>query len=188
MPSYLHTTSPSISPQASLRVTTTPAFDSGVSSSPLSLRVTVTVVPRTVLIERNNGRPVTPRYPLLSRRQGPSPAKQCFPHLVAACAKASTGPNLSSSTYGTRPLFVTATCLLILAARQPSPESDSFIKKVTGKALEYHYLACGTNKAIWSTRLANDLGRLAQCVGTRIPTGTNTVCYFPRAIFLTSSL
>ena len=37
----------------------------------------------------------------------------------------------------------------------------------------------GPDKDICKTSLANDLGRLAQGVGTRMPTGTNTVFFIP---------
>ena len=40
---------------------------------------------------------------------------------------------------------------------------------------------CGPDKDIWKTILANDLGRLAQGLGTRMPTGTNTVFFIPRS-------
>ena len=39
----------------------------------------------------------------------------------------------------------------------------------------------GPDKDIWNTILANNLGRLAQGVGTRMPTGTNTVFFIPRS-------
>ena len=37
------------------------------------------------------------------------------------------------------------------------------------------------DKDIWNTSLENNLGRLAQGVGTRISTGTNTVFFIPRS-------
>ena len=140
-PTYMCTTSTAISPQPSSRVTTQPAFNSGVATPLPSPTVTAPVVPRPVLIEPNNGQPVTPWYPLQSRRQRPSPAEQWCHHLIAACAEAATGLNPSSITDGTIHCFVTATCLLILAASQPSPEANSVMDKVTGKALEYCHLA-----------------------------------------------
>ena len=42
---------------------------------------------------------------------------------------------------------------------------------------EYRHLGCRSVRAIWITSLANELGRLAQEVSLRMPTGTNTL-YF----------
>ena len=38
----------------------------------------------------------------------------------------------------------------------------------------------GTTKDIWATSFANELGRLANGVGKRIPTGTNTLSFIPK--------
>ena len=51
----------------------------------------------------------------------------------------------------------------------------------TGQSLEYSHLVCVPDKDLWKTSLANDLDRLAQGVGTRIPTGTNTVFFITRS-------
>ena len=51
----------------------------------------------------------------------------------------------------------------------------------TGHSLEYSHLMRGPYKDIWKTSLENDLGRLAQGVGTRMPTGTNMVFFIPRS-------
>ena len=39
----------------------------------------------------------------------------------------------------------------------------------------------GHNKSIWRTILANNIGRLTQGIGTRMPRGTNTVFYVPKS-------
>ena len=46
-----------------------------------------------------------------------------------------------------------------------------------GQALEYKQLIKGPDAAIWKKAMANDLGRLAQGVGTRMKTGTNTIFF-----------
>ena len=51
------------------------------------------------------------------------------------------------------------------------------IDPVTGQSLEYHHLMKGPDRPIWEKALANDLGRLAQGVGTRMPTGNNTIFF-----------
>ena len=53
----------------------------------------------------------------------------------------------------------------------------------TGASLEYRHLAKGPDKTSWVTALANNIGRLAQGFGTRMPTGNNTIfCYHPSEI------
>ena len=60
------------------------------------------------------------------------------------------------------------------------PQANAVIDEVTGQSLEYRALSTGPDKSIWITALANDLGRLAQGVGTRMPTGTNTIVFIHR--------
>ena len=49
------------------------------------------------------------------------------------------------------------------------------LDKTTGKLLEYRDLIKGENKIVWEKGMPNELGRLAQGVGTRIPHGTDTI-------------
>ena len=71
-----------------------------------------------------------------------------------------------------------ATCLLLaVEATRTASAANSVTDKVTGKSLEYRHLLRGPNKYVWTRSLANDLCRLAQGVGTRMPTGTNTVFF-----------
>ncbi len=55
----------------------------------------------------------------------------------------------------------------------------SVIDGTTGASLSYRHLIRGPDKALWMNSMANDLGRLAQGVGTRI-SGTNTIFFIPR--------
>lgn len=52
------------------------------------------------------------------------------------------------------------------------------VDKVTGKSCEYRHLISGTvnghSKEEWEKSFANEIGRLANGVGQRMPTGTNT--------------
>jgi hypothetical protein len=57
---------------------------------------------------------------------------------------------------------------------------NSVIDELTGQALKYRHLSKGPNAELWRQALANDLGRLAQGVGTRMPTGTNTIFFIKR--------
>ena len=49
------------------------------------------------------------------------------------------------------------------------------------ESLEDSHLMRGPDNDIWKTIMANDLGRLAQGVGTRMTTGTNTVFFIHRS-------
>ena len=61
-------------------------------------------------------------------------------------------------------------------------EQDNVVIDPTSRqALKYWHLICGPNGDNWIRDLANDLGRLAQGVGTRMPTGTNTVFFIGKS-------
>ena len=47
----------------------------------------------------------------------------------------------------------------------------------TGTSLEYRHLMRGPDKIIWERAFANDLGRLAQGIGKRMPSGNNTIFF-----------
>ena len=64
-----------------------------------------------------------------------------------------------------------------LCSRTNCNKANSVIYTETGQALKYHHLNRGPNKAVWIRSYANELGRLPQGVGTRMPTSTNPV-YF----------
>ena len=50
----------------------------------------------------------------------------------------------------------------------------------TGASLEYCHLMQTCQAPVWSTSFANELGRLVNGVGTRMPTGTNTMGFIPK--------
>ena len=56
-------------------------------------------------------------------------------------------------------------------------QANVVIEPASGQALKYRLLVRGPNGDTWIKSLANDLGRLSQGVGTRMPTGTNTVFF-----------
>ena len=62
-------------------------------------------------------------------------------------------------------------------------QSNAVIYEVIGQSMDLRQLLQGPNKSIWRTSLANNLGRLTQCVGTHMPCGTNTVFYVPKYRF-----
>ena len=56
-------------------------------------------------------------------------------------------------------------------------QANAVADEATGQLLEYRHLVRGPDAKIWKKAFANDLGRLAQGVGTRMRTGTNTVFF-----------
>ena len=62
-----------------------------------------------------------------------------------------------------------------ICSRANCAKDNSIIDTNAGQALEYLPLSLGPNKALWIRAYANDLGRLDQDVGTRMPRGTNTI-------------
>ena len=54
---------------------------------------------------------------------------------------------------------------------------NAVLNKETGELLEHRQLVKGPDRNMWITALANDLGRLAQGVGTRMKKGTNTMFF-----------
>ena len=82
---------------------------------------------------------------------------------------------------GTGSRYARSTRNLIATEHRRTNHANTAIDTNTGQSLEYPHLMRGPNKDIWKTILANNLGLLAQGVGTRIPTGTNTVFFIPRS-------
>ena len=78
---------------------------------------------------------------------------------------------------GTQPRYVSALSHLL----QQEEQAKVVIDPASGQALKYRYLICGPDSATWVKAQANDLGRLAQGVGTRMPTGTNTVFFVAKS-------
>ena len=118
------------------------------------------------------------RYHLRSQQNLP-PLTKCIPHRIAVALPTDTTyphalPGISSH-------YVTATRLLLdVEAARTASAGNSVTDKVTGKSLKYCHLLRFPNKDVWTRSLANDLGRLDQGVGTRMPTGTNTVFFVRR--------
>ena len=80
---------------------------------------------------------------------------------------------------GTGSCYARATRHLIATEHRRKNHSNTVIDTDTGQSLEYPHLICGSDKDIWKTSLANELGRLAQGFCTRMTTGTNTVFFVP---------
>jgi hypothetical protein len=63
--------------------------------------------------------------------------------------------------------------------------ANSVIDQITGQSYEYHHLITGKvtghTTEVWTKWFANELGRLANGVGTRVPEGTNTIFFINRS-------
>ena len=107
-----------------------------------------------------------------------TPTPTSGPHYIAAhdknLCKKSTAIGGTSAFHqsiaagGTRAQYVKATHHLL---------PNSVIDEVTGQYLEYQHLVRGPNQKICTNSLANDLGQLAQEIGTCMPTVTSTVFF-----------
>ena len=53
--------------------------------------------------------------------------------------------------------------------------ANPVLDKSSGKMLEYRDLIKGPDKIVWERGMSNELGRLAQGVGKRMPHGTDTI-------------
>ena len=73
-----------------------------------------------------------------------------------------------------QPNFIEPDDHLANSVNRDQPLANSVIN-ADGLSLEHRSLIKGPDKLIWERALANDLGRLTQGVGTRMPTGTSTM-------------
>ena len=62
--------------------------------------------------------------------------------------------------------------------------ANSVVNQITGQSYEYRHLVTGKvaghTAVVWTKSLANEFGRLANGVGTRLPTGSNTIFFIRR--------
>ena len=111
-------------------------------------------------------------YHLQLQRPLPPLVKR-IPHYIAAALPIDTPP--PHALPGTSSWYMMATHLMVAVESARSASAVNYVtEEVTGKALKYRPLLRGPRINVWTRSLANDLGRLAQGVGTRMPTGTNT--------------
>ena len=81
---------------------------------------------------------------------------------------------------GTQPRYVAALSQLL----QQEEQANIVIDPAIGQALKYWHLIRGPDGATWVKALANNLGRLAQGVSTRMPTSTNPVFFVAKSSIL----
>ena len=88
-----------------------------------------------------------------------------------------SGPTVNNDFRPPNSFFVDTTRYLLVAKARRHFYAHFVINDFTGQSLEYRHLSRGPNADVCSHSLANDLGRLAQGVGTRMPNGTNNVFF-----------
>ena len=100
--------------------------------------------------------------------------RQC--HIISNLILQSTTIVQEGSKYS----IATTILAINLVTSQTAQKIYAVIDPETGASLEYRNLMKGATKDIWATSLVNELGRLANNVGTRMPTGTNTLDFIPK--------
>ena len=129
---------------------------------------------------------VPPRYALRSHRPIPALSKR-IPHYIATCLQ--SNPPIPAISPQTSARHVMATRLLLAAeARKFASSTNAVIYEVTGKSLDYRHFLTGPNKDVWTHSSANNLDRIAQGIGTRMPNSTSTVFLFVATIPRTVAL
>ena len=63
----------------------------------------------------------------------------------------------------------------------PIQQANSVTDPITGQVQEYRHLMQGPEKVTWVNAFANELGRLCQGVGKRMPTGSETCFFIPKS-------
>lgn len=100
---------------------------------------------------------------------GPKPAlpKRALPRVIPQPSQ-TVPPHMTPHRYPTRSKVNMA---------------NAVIDAVTGSSFEYRHLtgttASADTKATWQTSFSNEIGRLAQGVGTRMPSGSDTIHFIP---------
>ena len=69
---------------------------------------------------------------------------------------------------------------VLLTNLQVHHQENVVIDPTTGSSLEYRHLTKGSTKTISENPFENDILRLAQGVGTRMPYGTNAIFFIPK--------
>jgi hypothetical protein len=56
-------------------------------------------------------------------------------------------------------------------------QANTVVDPITGQVQEYRHLLQGPDAPTWTKSFANELGRLSQGAGTRMPSGTDTIWF-----------
>jgi hypothetical protein len=109
----------------------------------------------------------------------PTPRVQNSPHLTPTPTVEPAPPPRHRYPLRSQQAHIVATVIPNNNPPLPPQQANSVIDAITGNSQEYRHLIKGPDRQIWLTSYANELGRLAQGVGKRMPTGTNTLFFIP---------
>jgi hypothetical protein len=116
--------------------------------------------------------PATPASPRVPKKPVPSPKVPNIPTPMPENINSVPAP--IQHCYPLRSQQETANNIAVFPKAHAA---SSVTNPITGQAQEFRHLMMGPNRATWMHLFANELGRLAQGVGNRMPAGTNT-CFF----------
>ena len=129
--------------------------------------------------------PPQPRRPIQSRR--PPPTRILPPSRHPRLRSAVTTPSIFAAAPAPRQSAKFAHAASVLAAtplhynyeENAQHFAGAALDPATGNMCEIGALLKGSEGAAWEIASANEIGRLSQEVGTRIPKGTNTIFFIP---------
>ena len=98
------------------------------------------------------------------------PPRDYSPHIIK--------PDGPEHRYPLRSLSQQANALQSIDNLLSDATCNLVVDENAGATLEYRHLLCTPAIALWTSALANNLGKLAQGVSTRVK-GTNTICFTP---------
>jgi hypothetical protein len=94
-----------------------------------------------------------------------------------------SAPRVSQSTHRYPTRLSQQANSVTFSANRPIHQQEyvnAVVGDVTGQIYEYCHLIKMLQREIWEHSFANEIGRLAQGVGTRMPTGTNTIFFIEK--------
>ncbi len=110
------------------------------------------------------------RYPLRSSPAAPIRSEPTSPRLPVS-APTPAAPTHRYPLRSTQHSANSATSDLFAHVHQ----ANTVVNPITGQVQEYRHLLQGPDAPTWTHSFANELGRLSQGVGTRMPSGTETI-------------
>ena len=123
----------------------------------------------------------SPRVPASAPRVPASSPRVPAPYLrvpVSTNTKTDSSLQPTLHRYPTRSRFVAAAASL---SSYSSPRLATVIDPITGASLEYRHLVKGPDQVLWEKSFSNELGRLAQGIGTCMKSDTDTIFFINHA-------
>ena len=167
---------------------------------PINATVPITTLyalpPRAPIPARNQPTPVavpnpqhTPDHHIIPLGNGQPFSCKCVPEIQIPTSIGPTKIKLDPSYYSgpyfydwirsqcpglPKSLYALETQFLSKSEKVHHLQANAVIKKINGAYQDYHQLLKGTDQETWLQEFSNNLGRLVQVFGTRMPTRPNT--------------